>query len=464
VFNLKRTLALLLALLIALPARAQEQMNVVRDAEIESTLHYFARPIFLAARLKPEDVRIILIDSPDVNAFVAGGMNMFIFTQLILMTDTPQQLIGVMAHETGHIAGGHLARRGEGEENAEILAIIGTVIGMGAAMGSRGTGDAAGGMVGGEALGEASILSFSRTQEASADQAGITFLERSGMSPLGLYQFLAKLMGTEAMPESREVEYTRTHPLTQDRVEAVKYATDRWGVNDKHDLPEMQFRYDMMKAKLMGYLEPAEALRKYGKSEKTLWGRYGRAYALYRSNQTDAALKLMDQLIAEQPEDPYFYEFKGQMLFESGKGEDAVAPYRLAVKYANGNGLIDEEAAHAIIEANQPGTNDEAIGLLDDALKTEKDDPFIHHLLATAYGRQDNMGEVHLQLAEEASLNDDAGLARREARLAMGLTPVGSREYLAAQDIIDSGKPLKSDGSIDDSKMKRQDKDQGSDN
>ena len=456
---MKRLLTLLLIALFATPALAQApDIEIVRDAEIEDTLHYFARPIFLAARLKPDDVRIILVQSEEINAFVAGGMNMFIFTRLILMTDTPQQLIGVMAHETGHIAGGHLARRGEGEENATILSILATVMGVAASVGSRGAGAGAGGaMEGGQAIGMASLLAFSRTQEASADQAGITFLERSGMSPVGLYEFLGKLAGQEALPENRQVEYTRTHPLTGDRIAAVKYATDRWGTVDKKDLPEMQSRYDRMKAKLLGYLQPSAALRKFGKHEASIAGRYGRAYALYRSNQAGPAMELMDQLIKEEPENPYFHEFKGQMLFETGQVKDSVAPYLQAVKYAPKSGLIEEEAAHSIVEADS-GDNDQAISLLTDAARSESDDPFIYHLLATVYGRQHNMGAVHLNLAEEALLDQKTGLARREAHMAMNLTPVGSHDYLRAQDIIDSSKPLKSDGSIDESREKKQDK------
>ena len=456
---MKRLLTLLLALTLATPALAQAPaIEIVRDAEIEDTLHYLARPIFVAARLKPEDVRIVLVQSEEVNAFVAGGMNMFIFTRLILMTDTPQQLIGVMAHETGHIAGGHLARRGEGEENATIAAILATVVGVAASVGSRGAGaGAGGGMEGGQAIGMASLLAFSRTQEASADQAGITFLERSGMSPIGLYEFLGKLAGQEALPENRQVEYTRTHPLTGDRIEAVKYATDRWGDKDKKDLPEMQNRYDRMKAKLLGYLQPAAALRKFGKHETSVAGRYGRAYALYRSNQTGPAMELMDQLIKEEPQNPYFYEFKGQMLFETGEVKQSVAPYLQAVKYAPDSGLIEEEAGHSLVEADN-GQDAEAVRLLTEAARTESDDPFIYHLLATAYGRQHNMGAVHLNLAEEAALNQDDGLARREARMAMNLTPTGSREYLRAQDIIDSSRPLKSDGSVDKDREKSQDK------
>ena len=446
-----------MAFLLAVPAHAQDSLNLIRDAEIEDDLHYLVRPIFIAAHLRPDDVTIVLVESPDINAFVAGGMNMFIFTKLILMTDTPQQLIGVMAHETGHIAGGHLARRGEGEENATIISILGTVLGAAAAVGSHGE-NAGGAMVGGESLGMANLLAFTRTQEASADQAGISFLERSGMSPIGLYQFLGKLQGEEAMPENRQVEYTRTHPLTQNRVEAVKYAVDQYGTTDKTDLPEMQQRYERMKAKLLGYLEPGEALRKFGKGDKTMTGRYGRAFALYRSNQATPALALMDQLIQAEPQNPYFYEFKGQMLFETGKVADSVPPYLMAVKYGGNSGLIKEEAAHSLIEAGNPADNQKAIDLLTDAKVSEDRDPFIHRLLATAYGRQNNMAQMHLNLAQEAILDENTGLARREAKMAMSLTPMGSREWVAAQDILSSSKPLKSDGSVDEDKLKKYDK------
>ncbi len=456
----KRFTIAALALLLAGPARAQESLNIIRDAEIESDLHYFVRPIFVAAHLRPDDVTVILVESPEINAFVAGGMNMFIFTKLILLTDTPQQLIGVMAHETGHIAGGHLARRGEGEENAAIISILGTVLGVAASVGSRGEGGS-GALVGGESLGMANLLAFSRTQEASADQAGVSFLERSGMSPVGLYQFLAKLQGQEAMPENRAVEYTRTHPLTQDRVEAVKYAVDQYGTIDKRELPDLQDRYDRMKAKLMGYLEPGAALRHFTRTDKTVTGRYGRAFALYRSEQAAPALALMDQLILVEPQNPYFYEFKGQMLFETGKVKESVPPYLLAVKYAPDSGLIKEEAAHSVIEAGDPADNQEAIELLTSAEAQEDRDPFLHRLLATAYGRQNNMADMHLNLAQEAMLDEQTGLARREAKMAMSLTPMGSPEWVRAQDILSSSKPLKSDGSVDDDKLQKYQKNGG---
>ena len=386
-------LVLCLLISLSIPGRGWAQdMNVIRDAEIEDDLHYFARPIFTAARLRPDDVTIILIDSQEINAFVAGGMNMFIFTGLILATDTPQQLIGVMAHETGHIAGGHLARRGKGMENASIASIIATVVGVAASVGARGGDGAGGAMVGGQAIGQANILAFSRTQEASADQAGVSFLERSGMSPVGLYQFLSKLADQEALPENRQVEYTRTHPLTRDRIEAVKYATDRWGSVDKQDLPEMQGRYDRMKAKLMGYLRPSEALRHYSKGDTSITARYARAFALYKLEQVPPAMALIDQLIAAEPRNPYFYEFKGQMLFETGKVADSIAPYRLAAKYAPDSGLVKEEAAHSIVEAGDPANNAEAVELLTAAEKDENDDPFVHRLLATVYGRMGKPG------------------------------------------------------------------------
>jgi predicted Zn-dependent protease len=260
-----------------------------------------------------------------------------------------------------------------------------------------------------------------------------------------MYQFLEKLMGQEALPETRQVEYTRTHPLTEDRVEAVKFAADKWGKADPPLSADLQTRYDRIKAKLLGYLQPAVALRHFGKNATDTTSRYGRAFALYRSNQTQPALALMDQLIAAEPENPYFYEFKGQMLFESGRVADAVAPYQMAVKYAPTSGLIKEEAAHALLETDNPAYTDEALADLTAALKDESRDPLIHHLLAMGYGRKGQMGEVHLQLALEAQLQGETKLAKREANLAMGISPVGSREYLAAQDLLSSIKPIKGD-------------------
>lgn len=412
-----------------------KSMLLIRDQEIENTLRLMSRPIFQQAGLSPQNVRFILVQDDALNAFVAGGQNIFIHTGLILETGTPDELVGVIAHETGHIAGGHLLRTREAIEDMSLQALLAQVVGLAAALGAK-SGDAAmAAAAAGQTLAQRNILRHSRVQESAADQAGLRYLQDSNLPVEGLARFMEKLGAQELLPESQQSEYVRTHPLTRDRIDFLQDAIarqrragtvpDEW--HDKHT---------RMKAKLNGYLFPERAVRETGTD---IPARYGRAIALYRRAQTKNALAELDSLLAQEPKNPWFHELKGQILFEGGRIDESLPVLAKAVEYAPESGLIRTAYAHALLEsptdkANRPV---QAIRELQRAQRIEPQSVLIQRLLATAYGRMGNEGMSRLHLAEQAALRGQREQARREATLAQKHLPKNSAAWLRAQDILD---------------------------
>lgn len=436
VLGLAAALFALFALFATPQAQAQNRgMTLLRDQEIENTLRTYGRPIFEQAGLSPETVRFILVQDDRLNAFVAGGQNIFVNTGLILETETPDELVGVLAHETGHIAAGHLFRTREAAEDASLQALLAQIIGIAAAIGTR-SGDAAMATVAaGSTFAQQSILRHSRVQESAADQAGLRYLQDAQLPVEGFAKFMEKLSSQELLPESQQSEYVRTHPLTRDRIDFLQnaIAQQRRAGTAPAEWTELHSR---MKAKLNGFIFPERAVRDTGTS---VAARYGRAIALYRRAQTKDALALLDTLIGEEPKNPWFHELKGQILFEGGRIEEAIPPYARAVEYAPDSGLIRTAYAHALLEAkeNKTARTQAAVKELQRAQRSEPQSAMIHRLLATAYGRMGQEGMSRLHLAEQAALRGQADAARREATLAQKNLPEKSAAWLRAQDILD---------------------------
>lgn len=431
--------------LAAMPAHAQsnERMSFIRDAEIEAYLHELGAPIFKAADLNPSSISLLIIQNSDINAFVAGGMNIFIYTGLMQATETPDQLQGVIAHETGHIAGGHLVRGREAMSNASAEAIIGMI--AGAAIGvATGKADVAIGAIGGaQTVAERGLLSFSRAQEASADAAALRFLDNAGLSAEGFLQFMAKLEGQEALPSERQTEYVRTHPLSQDRVESLSYHVEHTPALKGHALgPTYQAKHERMKAKLLGFMQPQAALLRYTDKDPRLPARYARAIALYRSNQLPRALTVMDSLLKEEPENPFFLELKAQMLFENGRVSEAASLYQKAVSLSPDSPLLRTAYAHALLEGKDPAQLDKAIQNLLEANRLEQRNSETWRLLAGAWGRQyeltkndDYQGLVSYALAEDCLSRGEDKEAGHYADRALKNLKKGSPYWLRAQDI-----------------------------
>lgn len=420
------------------PARAQSGggLNLIRDAEIEATIRAFATPIWADAGLQPDAVTINLVNDRTLNAYVAGGQNMFVHTGLLLRADNAGQLLGVLAHETGHIAHGDLAKI-PGEMRAALITSLLSIVAGAAAAASTGQGSGVNaGILAGQSLAERNFFAFSRGVEAAADQAGVNFLDDTHMSSAGFLRFMEVLQHQELLSTNRQDPYLRTHPLTLERIEFLRNhaATSPWtSVPVPADYAD---RFDRMRAKLWGFLDPPEqTLRRFPAGDHAVTARYARAIAYYREADLPRALPLIDGLIAEEPNNPWFQELKGQMLFENGKVADAVAPYARAVELAPTSALLRVESAQVRIETENPALLKPAVADLIEASHREHDMPLLWNLLAIGYGRDGQLGQAAVAQAEGALLDDRFSRAREEARKAMRLLPVGSPGWQRAQDI-----------------------------
>ncbi|MGE4313391.1 MAG: M48 family metalloprotease [Pseudobdellovibrionaceae bacterium] len=418
------------------PARAQ---SIIRDTEIENDLKGWTSEIFRAAGLSPSSVNFILIQDTETNAFVAGGMNIFIYTGLIDKTENLDELLGVIAHETGHIAGGHLVRTREAMEAASYEAILGTVLGLGTAI-ATGQGEAAGTLAqAGNSMATSSFLSHSRIQESSADQAGFSFLDSANIDPEGLLTFLQKMEDQELLPQTQQTEYMITHPLSRNRIDALQGKVKSSSNYGKPLPSNWVAQYQMMKAKLTGFISPERVIWDYPDQDTSLPARYARTIAAYRQHKTDQALKMADGLIASQPDNAYFYELKAQILSESGQMKSALPIYKTAIaKAPSSNGLIRIDYSHALIESagSAQGPLNEAISQLKLAQKDEKRSPRLHRLMATAYGRLGDEPRAGLHLAEEALLQGRKDYAKQRAQGALNGLPSGSADWYRAQDLL----------------------------
>ena len=434
--------AAMIGALQVVPAAAQ---GLIRDAEIENTIRAYATPIFSAAGLDADSVRIHLVANDQLNAFVAGGQRLFVYTGLLMEAEEPGEVIGVIAHEAGHIAGGHLARIQEELRNAQIKSILSFVLGAVAGV-ATGDGRVAGAITTagqGEAVG--GLLKYSRTQESAADAAGLKYLDRTGQSSRGIYTFLQRLQDQMFMSGIRVSPYLSTHPLTTERINAVANHLSLSRYTDAAEKPEFLAAHQMMRAKLIGFTRSLQAtLRSYPESDLSVPARYARAIAWYRQPDLMRASALVDGLIAEQPKNPYFHELKGQMLLESGRIADSIPPYQKSVELAPGEPLLETALAKAQLETNDPALVDTAREHLESAVQGEPGLGSAWRLLTVAYSRLERPGETALAQAEYSLILGERNQAQALAERAMGVLPQGSPGWLRAQDITTQVKRDKS--------------------
>lgn len=406
---------------------------------MENTIRVYAAPVFQAAGLDPNQVRVFLVKDSTLNAFVAGGQNLFLHTGLLIRAETPGQVIGVIAHETGHIMGGHLSRTHEAMKNATAQSILAMVLGGAVAVGAGRADVGAAAVQAGQNVGLRTFLAYSQTQESSADQAACRLMEHTGQSPRGLVEFMEILGGQDLLRIDRQDPYLRTHPMTYDRVAALKQcvAESRYaGVATPGALIEQHKR---MQAKLLAFIESSSrTFRRYKDEDNSLEARYARAIAYHRSARLDLALPIIDGLLKEHPKDPYFHELKGQILFESGKVGEALEPYQTAVGLLPGSALLLASLAQVEIESGDPALLKPAIDHLRAATRYEPDDSGTWRRLSVAYAKDDQPGPSALALAEEAYLLRKRSEAMFYASRAEKLLPRGSPQWLRAQDIIHS--------------------------
>lgn len=421
----------------AFPAAAQSRSpGLIRDAEVEGIIRAYATPLFQAAGLDASSVRIYLVNDDTLNAFVAGGMNLFMNTGLLMAAENANQIIGVIAHETGHIAGGHLARTQEALRDASTEAIIAFVLGMAAV--AAGQGQAGTAIIGGgTALAQANVLQYSRTQESAADHAGVSYLDATAQSSRGMLEFFELLEGQEMLLASQQDPYLRTHPLTTDRMDFVRHHASVSSYTDAPEPPAFVDGYQRMHAKLVGFLRPLNrVLQEYPESDTRLVARYARAIAYYRAGNLDEALPMLDQLIAEEPDNPFFQELKGQVLMEYGRGREALPYYETAVRLAPHEPLLRLGLAQVQLETEDSALNKEALRNLEEVTRIETRNPGAWRLLSIAYGRDGQIPMAALALAETALARGDKAEARAQADRALKQLPEGSPAWLRAQDIL----------------------------
>ena len=446
----KRITTLLCLTLFALaPFRAAtaqqgQRLNLIRDAEIESTIRTFTIPIWKAAGLDPNGVEIMLVQDGSLNAFVAGGQRIFINTGLIMRTERPNQLIGVMAHESGHIAGGHLARMQEELRNLSTLQILETILAGGAMAGGVAGGAGAGGTGGGHGGGTGrpmapgslmSFLRYTQTQESAADQAAITYLQRTGQSPKGTIEFLRYLQREEKLAINRRDPYLTTHPLTPERITAFEQAAANSPYVNTPDTPQFLMLHQRMVAKLYGFVAPDMALQRYAEADRSVPARYARAIALYRKGTLGSALLTIDGLLKEYPNDPYFHEVRAQMLYENGRAAESIPSYRRAVQLAPSAAILKIDFARALLDVNTPDNDREAMRNLDLAMQQEADSFELWRLMASGYSKLGNQGMTSLARAEMATLRGQRAEAKAHAEAAARQLTPGTPAWQRAQDL-----------------------------
>ena len=436
-------LLLVLALSLALSAKPALAQSILRDAETEQLFRDMSRPIVAAAGLRPEDVQIILIGDKTVNAFVAGGQIVYIHSGLILEAENANEVQGVIAHELGHITGGHIIRLHEGVETATGISLLSLL--LGAAAMAAGAGDAGMAvMAAGQQAAISKFLAFSRTQESSADQAGAKYLSKAGITGKGSLAFFKKLQNQEfrlAIPQ--QDSYARTHPLTGERLaalEAVYKADPAWNAAPDKAIEE---RFQRVKAKLAGFMEePRQTLIRYPESNRSIPARYARAYAWHKSAYPDRASAEVDSLLKDRPEDPYFLELKGQILLESGKPDEALQSLRQSVRLAPDQPLISSTLGHALIATEDRENFAEAKQVLRSAVNRDNSNPFAWYQLGIVYDREGDQARAALATAERHSLEGNPMQAMVSAQMAMAGIKPGTADCLRAQDIAMASRAL----------------------
>jgi predicted Zn-dependent protease len=436
--------------LAPMAASAQGGLPLIRDAEAEQLLRDYTRPILRAAGLEKQNIQMVIINEPSFNAFVADGRRIFVNTGAIMQSETPNQIIGVLAHETGHLAGGHLAKIREQLANAQTQLIIAMLLGAGALVaGAKSGGSTSGLTQAGAAAIQApqemirrNLLSYQRQQEENADRAGVKYLTANGQSARGMYETFKRFTSDSMFAARGADPYLQSHPMPFDRVQALEGLARSSPYWDKKDDPALQLRHDMVRAKISAFMEkPDTVYRRYPPSSNSLPARYARAIVTYRHGDLRSAIAQIDALIHEQPNNPYFYEVRGQAMLEGGRPVEAIAPLRKAVQLSNNAPLIEMLLGQALVASNNNAFTDEAIGILRAATTKENEAPLGFSQLAMAYGRKGDYAQADLASAQAAFLRGDNKTARELASRAKTRFAIGTPGWVKADDIV-SAKPM----------------------
>jgi predicted Zn-dependent protease len=444
--------ALALAPLASMHAEEKEKKGpaTLRDTETEQLLREYTRPVLRAAGLEKQNIQIVIINDPSFNAFVADGHRIFVNYGAILKSETPNQLIGVLAHETGHLAGGHLAKLHEQLAQAQTQMIIAMLLGAGAVVAGARSGNPNNGLTNAGAAAIAgpqemirrTLLSYQRQQEENADRAGVKFLTATGQSSRGMYETFKRFTDESLFAARGADPYLQSHPMPSERVSALESLARASPYWDKKDDPALQMRHDMVRAKISAFMERQDTVyRRYPLSNTSLPARYARAITTYLHSDLNNALAQIDGLIQAQPNNPYFYELRGQALLEGAKPNDAIAPLHKALALSSNAPLIEMLLGQALVATDNRTHTDEAISILRAAVARESEAPLGFSQLAMAYGRKGDYAEADLASAQAAYLRGDRKTARELASRAKTRFAVGTPGWVKADDIV-SARPL----------------------
>ena len=433
-YALKAIMTLITAMTLTAFAQAQ---SLIRDAEIEEMLVDFSTPIIRAAGLNPDNVDIYLVNDQSLNAFVTRGQNMFFHTGLINESETPNQLKGVIAHEVGHIAGGHIVRSDYGQRSAYAAALIAAGIGLAAILAGEG---AAGGLIlagAPQQYGTFEALAYSRVNEAAADQYAAQYLERTQQSSEGLIQFFEKFRYQEVLSQARRFPYFRGHPLSSDRIDNLRDVTAESPHYGRPDDDASVYRLEMAQAKLRGFLDaPQIVFTQYPPDDMSDFALYARSVAHFRAADLKNAIKEIDILIERQSANPYFHELKAQILFESGKGRESLPSSERALELKKDSALLETALARTLTDSTQTEDLERAVDLFKSALRREPNNGYAWYSLSQAYGRLNKEAYAKYAIAEQAYHTGDVLRARAFASRAQKDLPRSSPQWRRASDII----------------------------
>ena len=410
--------------------------GIARDAETELFLSEMTTPIVNVANLNSSSVDLYLFNDNSVNAFVTCGQKIFVNTGLIMEFDDPSMLRGVLAHETGHIAGAHLARSDIALKKAQAPMIIGLLLGIGAAV-AGGDSDAVQGiLLGSQQIAQGMVAKYSRGQEAAADQAAFQYLEKLGLSSKGMIDVLYNFADQEALSARNQSSRVRSHPISRQRIMALENQAVKSKFYNQRDSLELTYRYNMIRAKLEGFLKrPDDIIRKYEKNDSD-YAIYASSVALYRKALTDKAIDKINILIDKYPTNPWYYELKGQILYESGKIKPSIEPYEKAVKFSTGHPLLNVALASAYLALDDKEYNIKAQNLLNNVIKKDQKNSYAWFQLAIAEARLGNIGKADLYSAERYFVLGDVNLASFHAKRSKNNLKDNGPLLMRAEDII----------------------------
>ncbi len=428
--------AVLFTVASGMDARAQ---RTIRDAEIEATLQSYAVPLFKAAGLNPKNVRIHIVQNPVINAYVTGGQQVFLNTGLLIAADNPGQIIGVIAHEIGHIRGGHLSRLKKGFDAANKTTLLTLLLGGAVAAASGSLDPLVAGTVAGSSIGQRTLLAYTRGMENAADQSGLELLDRTRQSAHGMLEFLILLQKKENLISAASTDYARSHPLTSLRIEGVRHHIENSRFSDVPPSPEAVVGFMRMRGKLKGFLNtPDDTLQEYSADSPDIEARYARALAFAGKQDIESAEKVLAGLLEEAPKDAYLHELRGDILARGGRIDSAITAYERAVALAPNAILIRLSLAKLLLDKDNRKATEQARRNVRVVLLHEREIPSIWRWLATAEGRLGCRGAASLALAEEAYLVGNAPVALRHAAAAMRAIAEGSPGWLRAEDITNA--------------------------